>query len=106
MLASSNTIFTNLYFLFTPDSNGVVHTQIYNEAGNPEYKYFYHKIADVDKSMRKAISLLPNGHRLGGEGEELWIESSHEKFNSDAHTFNDVKRLMHEKAKLDVLQKN
>ncbi|XP_068206071.1 thioredoxin domain-containing protein 12-like [Palaemon carinicauda] len=48
-------------------SDGKVREEIYNEGGNPQYKFYYYDEGSVIKSMSKAVELIPQTNVLSDE---------------------------------------
>ncbi|KAK7076290.1 Thioredoxin domain-containing protein 12 [Halocaridina rubra] len=49
------------------DSDGEVHEEIFNEGGNPKYKFYYYDEQSVIKSMKIAKNILPHRQSRGDE---------------------------------------
>eukprot|EP00033_Pygsuia_biforma_P001196 GCRY01001359.1.p1 GENE.GCRY01001359.1~~GCRY01001359.1.p1 ORF type:complete len:187 (+),score=34.36 GCRY01001359.1:47-607(+) len=54
--------------IFFVDMAGYVHDDIYNEKGNPKYKYFYTDEAGIVSSMQKVLALEDTFHYFGDDG--------------------------------------
>ncbi|XP_066964576.1 thioredoxin domain-containing protein 12-like isoform X2 [Macrobrachium rosenbergii] len=49
-------------------SDGEVREEIYNEGGNPQYKFYYYDEGSVIKAMSKAVQLIP---QMNARSDEL-----------------------------------
>ena len=61
-----------IYFL---DSRGNILTQVINQEGNPDYKYFYYQESAVIKSMKEALDIAPP-QSWSSLREELWVQET------------------------------